>query len=105
MDLMEKIYQQAKENPQIVAFPEADDPKMLQAVNEAVSGGYCKPLLVGDPEAIRQAAQEAGVDVSGMEIFDNNDADKKTVSRLCTPRAASKLRGSQTANWPYRLQH
>ena len=77
MDLMEKIYQQAKENPQTVAFPEADDPKMLQAVNEAVSGGYCKPLLVGDPEAIRQAAQEAGVDVSGMEIFDNNDADKK----------------------------
>ena len=42
MDLMEKIYQQAKENPQTVAFPEADDPKMLQAVNEAVSGGYCK---------------------------------------------------------------
>jgi hypothetical protein len=72
---------------------QADDPKMLQAVNEAVSGGYCKPLLVGDPEAIRQAAQEAGVDVSGMEIFDNNDADKKAelekfaqekLSAICT---------------------
>ena len=63
MDLMEKIYAQAKENPQIVAFPEADDPKMLQAVNEAVNGGYCKALLVGDPEAIKKAADEAGVDI------------------------------------------
>ena len=77
MDLMEKIYAQAKENPQIVAFPEADDPKMMQAVNEAFTGGYCKPLLVGDPEQIKKAAEEAGVDISGMEIFDNNDADKK----------------------------
>ena len=42
MDLMDKIYAQAKANPQTVAFPEADDPKMMQAVNEAVSAGYCK---------------------------------------------------------------
>jgi len=77
MALMEKIYAQAKENPQTVAFPEADDPKMLQAVAEAVAGGYCKPLLVGDPDKIRAAAAEAGVDISGMEIFDNADADRK----------------------------
>lgn len=77
MDLMEKIYEQAKANPQTVAFPEADDPKMLQAVKEAVSGGYCKPILVGDPEKIRAAAEEACVDISGMNIFDNSDAEKK----------------------------
>ena len=56
MDLMSKMYEQAKANPQIVAFPEADDPKMMQAVGEAVSNGYCKALLVGDPEAIKAAA-------------------------------------------------
>ena len=89
MDLMAKIYEQAKANPQTVAFPEADDPKMMQAVGEAVNGGYCKALLVGDPEAIRAAAQEAGVDISGMEIFDNSDADKKNeffekyIAELC----------------------
>ncbi len=77
MDLMSKIYEQAKANPQIVAFPEADDPKMMQAIGEAVSNGYCKALLVGDPEAIKASAAEAGVDISGMEIFDNSDADKK----------------------------
>ena len=77
MDLMAKIYEQAKANPQTVAFPEADDPKMMQAIGEAVNGGYCKALLVGDPEAIQAAAKEAGVDISGMEIFDNADADKK----------------------------
>ena len=77
MDIMEKIYEQAKADPQIVAFPEADDPKMLQAVQEAANGGYCKPLLVGDPEAIQKAAAEAGVDISGMELFDNSDADTK----------------------------
>ena len=58
MDLMTKIYEQAKADPQVVAFPEADDPKMLQAVDEAVKNGYCKPILVGDPEAIQAAAKE-----------------------------------------------
>ena len=78
MDLMTQIFENAKAASQVVAFPEADDPKMLQAVDEAVKNGYCKALLVGDPEAINAAAEEAGVDISGMEIFDNNDVEKKT---------------------------
>ena len=77
MDLMEKIYAQARQDPQIVAFPEADDVKMMQAVLEVVKGGYCKPILVGDPDAIRKAAEEAGMDLTGIELFDNNDAEAK----------------------------
>lgn len=77
MDLMEKIYEQARKNPQTVAFPEADDPKMMQAIGKAVNGGYCRPLLVGDPERIRAAAETAGVDISQMPLFDNANADTK----------------------------
>ena len=77
MNLIEKIYEQAKANPQRVAFPEADDPKMLQAAHDCMQNGYCSVLLVGDPEALRASAEEAGIDISGMEIFDNNDEEKK----------------------------
>ena len=77
MDLIAKIYEQAKANPQRVAFPEADDPKMMQSAYECQKEGYCIPVLVGDPEVLKATAAECGVDISGMELFDNNDAEKK----------------------------
>ena len=80
MDLMEMIFEKAKANPQRVAFPEATEEKMLQAAYESVSQGFCKATLVGDPAEIKAAADQFGVDISGMEIFDNNDEEKKTAA-------------------------
>ncbi len=80
MDLMEMIFEKAKANPQRVAFPEATEEKMLQAAYESVSQGFCKATLVGDPAEIKAAADQFGVDISGMEIFDNNDEEKKAAA-------------------------
>lgn len=80
MDLMEMIFEKAKANPQRVAFPEATEEKMLQAAYESVTQGFCKATLVGDPAEIKAAADQYGVDISGMEIFDNNDEEKKTAA-------------------------
>ncbi len=76
MDLMEQIYAKAKENPQKVIFPEATEEKILLAALEAQNNGYIKATLIGDPAAIKAAADEYGIDISSMEIYDNTDEAK-----------------------------
>ena len=77
---MEMIYEKAKANPQRVAFPEATEEKMLQAALEANEQGYCKATLVGDPAEIKAAAESFGMDIRGVEIYDNTNAEQNTAA-------------------------
>ena len=52
MSVLEQIYAKAKENPQRVAFPEAENEKMMQAAYETGKEGYIIPILVGDAQKI-----------------------------------------------------
>jgi phosphate acetyltransferase len=70
---MENIYKTAKAAPKSIAFPEAAEEKILQAARQAADEGYCKPYLIGSPDAIRTAALNCGVSLSGMEIIDAAD--------------------------------
>lgn len=76
MDIMEMIYERAKAKPQRVIFPEATEDKILQAAYEAAKQGFCIPTLIGVPDDIKAAAEAAGVDISGMGIYDNTDEAK-----------------------------
>lgn len=76
MDLMEQIYARAKEDPQKVIFPEATEEKILKAAYEASTEGYIHATLIGVPDEIKAAAEQFGVDISGMEIYDNTDEAK-----------------------------
>lgn len=76
MDLMEALRARAKEDPQRVAFPEADDDIMMQAVGEIVREGYARCVLVGDERALRAKAEELGVDASAVEFADLADEER-----------------------------
>lgn len=69
MDIMENIYQRAKANPQRVAFPEATEEKILLAARECADKGICCPVLVGDPDPIREAAQQYNIALDGIEVI------------------------------------
>ena len=73
MDIMEKIYARAAADPQKVAFPEATEEKILLACRECADKGLIRPVLVGDPAAIKEAADGYGIDLNGMEICDATD--------------------------------
>ena len=70
MNLLEQIYEKAKERPQKVAFPEALNEKMMQAAYETGKEGYIVPVLVGCAEDIKNAIQERGYDEKVFEIVD-----------------------------------
>lgn len=86
MDIMEKIYARAAEDPQRIAFPEATDEKILLACRQCLDRGLIRPVLVGKVAEIKAAAASFGVSLEGMEFFDT--ADEEAVAALVADYAA-----------------
>ena len=78
MTLIEQFTELAKQNPKRVAFPEADDPKMMQAAFEVNAAGCAKSVLVGDGEQLKALCVERGFDPSEVEIVDMKDEEYTT---------------------------
>lgn len=77
MNVLDKIYEKAKQNPQRVAFPEAANEKMMQAAYETGKDGYIIPILVGNTRELRTLAQERGYDLSVFTFVDIEEEEYK----------------------------
>ena len=75
MNVLEQIYAKAKENPQKVAFPEAENEKMMAAAYQAGKDGYILPILVGDKEKILALAAERGYDAEVFTVVDIHEEE------------------------------
>ncbi|MBQ7447944.1 MAG: phosphate acetyltransferase [Eubacterium sp.] len=73
MSVLDQIYEKAKLNPQKVAFPEADNEKMMQAAYECGKDGYIIPVLVGDSAQLKALVAERGYEESVFTIVDIQD--------------------------------
>lgn len=77
MTLIQKLTEDAKacERKARVALPECEAAKTLQAARRVADDGIGIPVLVSPADTIRATAEEAGVDLAGMQIVDTSDAD------------------------------
>ena len=73
MTLIEELIEKAKKEPKRVALPECETEKTLLAARRVLDEGIGMPVLVNDPEVIRETAAKAGVSLEGMEIADTTD--------------------------------
>lgn len=73
MNVLDPLYEKAKLDPQRVAFPEAENEKMMQAAFETGRDGYIIPILVGDAEKINSLIAERGYDASVFKVVDIAD--------------------------------
>ena len=76
MDVMRQVYERAKANPARIALPEATEQKILQAARQCADEGICRPVLVGAPADIAQAAQGYDISLEGVEIYDASDTEQ-----------------------------
>jgi phosphate acetyltransferase len=51
-----------------LAFPEATEGRTLRAVARIAAEGIARPVLIGDEDEVRAAAEAEGVDLAGVEI-------------------------------------
>ncbi|MDR1194175.1 MAG: phosphate acetyltransferase [Peptococcaceae bacterium] len=70
MDLITKIREKAKGEKKWIVLPEGTEKRTLKAAEIITGEGIARIVLLGAPAAIKQAAVEAGADLSGVELVD-----------------------------------
>ena len=63
-DLIQELRARASKNPKSIVYPEATDPRVLQAVARMVAARMVRPILVGPPDQVEKKAQEIGIQLS-----------------------------------------
>ena len=73
MSKFEKVFTKAKANPRRILLPESLDERVLQAAATVSKDGSARPVLVGDPNAIKQHAKSVNIELDNIEIIDISD--------------------------------
>ncbi|HET7295212.1 MAG TPA: phosphate acetyltransferase [Vicinamibacteria bacterium] len=68
MDFLERLRARAQAGQARIVLPEGTEPRTLRAAARAQELGIARPTLLGDPAAVRQAADAAGVDLGRIEV-------------------------------------
>ena len=69
MDVIDFLSRKARVSPKRIVFPEGENSKILEAALKLREAGLARPILLGNPEAIRQAAAEMKVAINGLVCF------------------------------------
>ncbi len=65
-----------KQSPKTIVFTEGTDPRILEAAARLLKDSFLSPILVGEPGAVKAAADKAGFDVSGAKVVDPANYEK-----------------------------
>jgi phosphate acetyltransferase len=86
-----------KEGPIMVAVAHPCDESSMRGVGEAMRLHLIEPILVGPIDRIRRAAEQAGLDISGVEIVDaehSHASAAKAVELVRAGRVEAVMKGS-----------
>ncbi len=70
------LIQKLKNDPKTIVFTEGTDPRILEASSRLLAGTFLKPILVGNVDEVKAAAEEAGYNINGADIIDPEAYDK-----------------------------
>ncbi|MEW8955049.1 phosphate acetyltransferase [Clostridium sp.] len=76
MDLMKKIWEDAKSDVRRIVLPEGDEERTLKASQDIKKEGLAEVILVGNLETIEEKAKSIGVNLEGIEIIDPDKSSK-----------------------------
>lgn len=84
---------QLKKNPKTIVFTEGTDPRILEASSRLLASTFLTPILIGNPDEIFVAAEEAGYNVRGAQIIDPNDYERfdEMVDLFCELRKSKGM--------------
>ncbi len=65
-----KLIDSLKKDPKVIVFTEGTDYRILEASARLLSGSFLKPILIGNEEEVRAAAEKIGFNIRGADIID-----------------------------------
>jgi phosphate acetyltransferase len=84
-NLLARFRERAAKKPKKIVYPEGTDPRVLRAARTIADTGMAKPVLVGSPQSVSTAAEDAGVKTSGIEIVEPTSSRKEHYAGLLLP--------------------
>lgn len=78
MSFIDNIIEKAKNCKQRIAVPEYTNEYMMKAAVKANTDGTAEIVFVGEPSAVKAAADRMGLDITGIAIADVTDEAYKT---------------------------
>ncbi|MCC8150282.1 MAG: phosphate acetyltransferase [Lachnospiraceae bacterium] len=76
MFMFKTLIQKLKNDPKTIVFTEGTDPRILEAGSRLLAGTFLKPILIGNVDEVRAAAEEAGYNINGADIIDPEHFDR-----------------------------
>jgi malate dehydrogenase (oxaloacetate-decarboxylating)(NADP+) len=75
--LVDDIRNRARQDPKTILFADANNSKVLKAVQAVINEGIAKPILLGNAEEIHQLAKDNTVEIDGCPIVDFHSAGEE----------------------------
>jgi malate dehydrogenase (oxaloacetate-decarboxylating)(NADP+) len=69
-ELMRGIMDRARRTPKRIVFPEGEDEAVIRSTTVIRDEGFGQPVLLGDPDRIRELAGELEIDLQGVDLVD-----------------------------------
>jgi malate dehydrogenase (oxaloacetate-decarboxylating)(NADP+) len=76
-EVMRGLITRAQQDPKRIVFPEGEDVRVLKAARILSDEGIAQPILLGDADAIRRQADDAGVTLEEIELLNPYTADDR----------------------------
>ena len=83
--LVDDIRNRARQNPKIIVFADANNFKVLKAVQAVMNEGIAKPILMGNEEEIQQLAKKNNIDLNGTPIVDIHSPEEEDRRKTVCP--------------------
>ncbi|HIS48647.1 MAG TPA: phosphate acetyltransferase [Candidatus Scybalocola faecigallinarum] len=86
-----------KKSPKKIVFTEGTDARILEASSRLLASNFLHPILVGKPDEIQEAAEEAGFNIRGAQIIDPDNFDRmdEMVEMFCELRKSKGVTPEQ----------
>ncbi len=102
--IMRGIMNRAMASPRRVVFPEGEDPRIIRVAQIVRDEGIAVPILIGNPETIREVATGNRITISDIEVVDPaTSGDRERYAELLWERR--KRRGLNLAGARQRLSN
>lgn len=95
MDVFQQLANDLKGKNRTIVFPEGSDKRIMGAAVRLKKDGLVNPILLGDPDALKQVARENGLDLSEIKIINPATYDKAEMHAALLERRKGKNTSEQ----------
>lgn len=97
MKIFDKMIAKLTENPKTIVFTEGTDARILEASDRLLKDKFLKPILVGNVDEVKAAAEKYGFVIDGAEIIDPAAYDRyeEMVDLFCELRKSKGMTPEQ----------